>query len=37
MQNQESCILYNRGTTKSYLKLEKDTRQSDPISTYTYL
>ena len=37
MQNQESCILYIRGATTNYLKLEKGTRQGDPFSGYTYL
>ena len=33
LQNQESCIK-NDGTTTSYFKLEKYTRQGDPISAY---
>ena len=33
LQNQESCIV-NGGTTTNYFKLEKGTRQRDPISAY---
>ena len=36
LRNQESCII-NGGTTKKYFKLEKGTRQGDPISTYSFI
>ena len=36
LQNQESYIV-NRGTTKNQFKLEKDTRQGDPISAYLFI
>ena len=36
LRNQESCII-NGGTTKKYFKLEKGTRQGDPISTYLFI
>ena len=36
VQNQESCIV-NGGTTTSNFKLEKGTRQSDPISAYLFI
>ena len=36
LQNQESCIA-NGGTTTNYFKLEKGTRQGDPISVYLFI
>ena len=36
LQNQESCIA-NGGTTTNYFKLEKGTRQGDPISAYLFI
>ena len=36
LQNQESCIV-NGGTTINYFKLEKVTRQCDPISAYLFI
>ena len=33
LTNQESCVM-NGCSTKSYFKLEKGTRQGDPISAY---
>ena len=36
LQNHESCII-NRGTTTNYFKLEKGTRQGDPISAYLFI
>ena len=33
LQNQESCIV-NGGTTANYFKLDKGTKQDDPISAY---
>ena len=33
LQNQESCIV-NGGTTANYFKLDKGTKQGDPISAY---
>ena len=36
LQNQESCIV-NGGTTTNYFKLEKGTRQEDPISAYLFI
>ena len=36
LQNQESYIV-NRGTTKNQFKLEKDTRQGDPIPAYLFI
>ena len=36
LMNQESCII-NGGTTKNYFKLEKGTRQGDPISAYLFI
>ena len=35
LKNQESCII-NGGTTK-YFKLQKGTRQRDPISAYLFI
>ena len=35
-QNQESCII-NAETTTNYFKLEKGTRQGDPISAYLFI
>ena len=35
-QNQESCII-NGGTTTNYFKLEKGTRQGEPISAYLFI
>ena len=34
--NQESCII-SGGTTTKYMKLEKGTRQGDPISAYLFI
>ena len=36
LQNQESCII-NGGTTTNYFKLEKGTRQGEPISAYLFI
>ena len=36
LKNQESCII-NGGTTTKYFKLEKGTRQGDPISAYLFI
>ena len=36
LQNQESWIV-NGGTTTNYFKLEKGTRQGDPISVYLFI
>ena len=36
LNNQESCII-NGGFTTKYFKLNRDTRQSDPISTYLFI
>ena len=36
LQNQESCIV-NEGTTTNYFKLEKGSRQGDPISAYLFI
>ena len=36
LQNQVSCII-NRGTGTNYFKLEKGTRQGDPISAYLFV
>ena len=36
IQNQESCII-NGETTTNYFKLEKGTRQGDPISAYLFI
>ena len=36
LTNQESCII-NGGSTTSYFKLEKEARQSDPISPYLFI
>ena len=36
LKNQESCII-NGGNTTKYSKLEKDTRQGDPISAYLFI
>ena len=36
MRNQESCVI-NGGTTTNYLKLERSTRQGDPISAYLFI
>ena len=33
IRNQDSCII-NGGTTKNYFKVERGTRQGDPISAY---
>ena len=35
LKNQESCII-NGGITTKHFKLEKDTRQGDPISAYLF-
>ena len=35
-QNQESCII-NQGTATNYFKLEKGTRQGDPIFAYLFI
>ena len=34
--NQESCVI-NGGTTTNYFKLERGTRQGNPISAYSFL
>ena len=36
LKNQESCII-NGGNTTTYFKLEKGTRQGDPISAYLFI
>jgi len=36
LKNQESCII-NGGKTTRYFKVERGTRQGDPISAYTFL
>ena len=36
LNNQESCII-NGGFTTKYFKLDKSTRQCDPISTYLFI
>ena len=36
LKNQESCII-NGGTTTKYFKLQKGTRQGDPISAYLFI
>ena len=36
LNNQESCVI-NGGTTTSYFKLQKGTRQGDPISAYLFI
>ena len=36
LRNRESCII-NGGTTLKYFKLEKGTRQGDPISAYLFI
>ena len=36
MRNQESCVI-NGGTTTNYLKLERSTREGDPISAYLFI
>ena len=36
IQNQESCAI-NRGTTTHCFKLERGTRQGDPISAYFFI
>ena len=36
MQNQESCVI-NGGTTTIYFKLERSTRQGDPVSAYLFI
>ena len=36
LRNQESCII-NGGTTTKYFKLQKGTRQGDPISAYLFI
>ena len=36
LQNQESWIV-NGGTTTNYFKLEKGTRQGEPISAYLFI
>ena len=36
MPNQEHCVI-NRGTATNYFKLERDTRQGDPISPYIFI
>ena len=36
LNNQESCII-NGGITTTYLKLDKGTRQGDPISAYLFI
>ena len=36
LKNQESCII-NGGKTSRYFKLEKDARESDPISVYLFI
>ena len=36
LKNQESCIINGRKTSR-YFKLEKDARESDPISVYLFI
>ena len=36
IKNQESCVI-NGGTTTNCSKLERGTRQSDPISAYLFI
>ena len=36
LNNQESCVI-NRGKTAKYFKLERGTRQGDPISVYLFI
>ena len=36
LQDQESCIV-NGGTTTNSFKVEKGTRQGDPISAYLFI
>ena len=36
IQNQESCVI-NGGTTTDYFKLERGTRQGNPISAYLFI
>ena len=35
-QNQESCVI-NEGTITNYFKLERGTRQGDPVSAYLFI
>ena len=36
LNNQESCII-NGGITTKYIKLDRDTRQGDPIPAYLFI
>ena len=36
IQNQETCVI-NEGTTTNYFKIERGTRQGDPISVYLFI
>ena len=36
LKNQESCII-NRGQTTNHVKLERGTRQGDPLSAYLFI
>ena len=36
LNNIESCV-FNRGKTSKYIKLERGTRQGDPISAYLFI
>ena len=36
LNNQESCVI-NAGETSKYFKLERGTRQDDPISAYLFV
>ena len=36
LKNQESCVI-NGGNTTKYFKLERGTRQRDPISAYLFI